>query len=436
MTHMTRMTRMALAAAALAAFALVLPTALSTQRETAQATVFVNARILDGSGSAIEGGTFVVRGGRIQDLGDPGRVTIPAGAARIDLGGHTVIPGLVNAHGHVGQALGLQTGPEINTEANVLDQLGRYGRYGITTVVSLGGDGDAGFRVRDRESPPVDHARLFVAGPVLSPSTPAEARQAVEALADRKPDFVKFRVDDNLGTGTKMPVSVYQTIIEVAQRRGLPVAAHIYYLEDAVRLVQSGVDLIAHSVRDQPVSDEFIALLRQREVCVCPTLTREVSTFVYRDRPAFFDDPFFTVEADPAVMTQLQDPARQARVRASESARAYEAGLKVASANLKTLVDAGVTIAFGTDSGPPGRFQGYFEHMELDLMAEAGLTPAQILSAATRDAARCMGLEGQVGTIEPGAWADFVVLAGNPLDDIANFHRIESVWVGGNQLDR
>lgn len=433
---MMRMIRLALTTAILTALASVQPADLAAQRGATETTAFVNARILDGSGSAIsERGTLIVRDGRVHDVGDAGRVTVPEGAARIDLDGRTVIPGLVNAHGHVGQALGLRTGPDINTEANVLDQLGLYARYGITTVVSLGGDSDAGFQVRERQSTiGPDRARLFVAGPVLNPATPAEARQAVETLAARKPDFVKFRVDDNLGSGTKMPVAVYQTIIEVAQRRGLPVAAHIYYLDDAVKLVQAGVNLIAHSVRDEAVSDEFIALLRQRDVCVCPTLTREVSTFVYRDRPTFFDDPFFTKDADPAVLMELQDPERQARVRASESARAYEAGLRVAAANLKALVDAGVTIAFGTDSGPPGRFQGYFEHMELDLMADAGLTPVQILRSATLDAARCMGLEGQVGTLQPGAWADFVVLAGNPLDDVANFHRIESVWIAGSRL--
>lgn len=406
------------------------------QGDTIRTQAFVNARIIDGvSDTPIARGVIVARNGRIEAVGPVDRVTIPDAAERIDLTGMTVVPGIVNAHGHVGQNRGFASGPEVNTEENVLAQLGLYARYGVTTVFSLGGDSEAGFRIREsRKSPDLDHARLYVAGPVLTPETPAEARAAVEALAERKPDFVKFRVDDNLGTTTKMPVSVYQTIIEVAQRRGLPVATHLYYLEDAIRLVQSGTNLVAHSVRDQPVTQELIDLLLQRDVCVCPTLTRELSTFVYRDRPAFFDDPFFTRNADPEVVRQLEDPARQAAMRESESAKAYEAALEVAKANLKTLVDAGVSIAFGTDSGPPGRFQGYFEHKELDLMADAGLTPRQILTAATSDAARCMGVGGQVGTLEPDAWADLLVLGGDPLADISNMHRVEAVYIAGNAV--
>ena len=434
---MTRLGGATLVALIITGLAIAIGSGRQSQDPNAPRTqAFVNTRLVDAvSGTLTERGAIVVRNGRIVAVGQLDRITIPDDAVRIDLAGATTVPGLVNAHGHVGQNRGLEGGLGVNTEDNVLAQLGLYARYGVTTVVSLGGDGDAGFRVREsRESPDLDHARLYVAGPVLAPDTPAEALEAVEALAERRPDFVKFRVDDNLGNTTKMPVSVYQTIIEVAQRRGLPVAAHLFYLEDAVRLVQSGVDLVAHSIRDQTVSQELIDLLLQRGVCVSPTLTREVSTFIYRERPAFFDDPFFLAHADPGVIEQLQEPTRQARMRDSESARAYEVALGVASANLKTLVDGGVSIAFGTDTGPPGRFQGYFEHMELDLMAEAGLTPRQVLRAATADAAACMGLDGQVGTLEPGAWADLLVLAGNPLDDVANLHRIESVWVAGNAV--
>jgi imidazolonepropionase-like amidohydrolase len=129
-----------------------------------------------------------------------------------------------------------------------------------------------------------------------------------------------------------------------------------------------------------------IGLLRERDVCYSPTLTREVSTFVYEEVPDFFDDPFFLKEADPQVLEQLKDPERQQNVRDSESAQAYKQALQVASRNLKALADGGVKIAMGTDTGPPARFQGFFEHMELALMAEAGLTPMQIIKSATGDA--------------------------------------------------
>jgi imidazolonepropionase-like amidohydrolase len=123
-------------------------------------------------------------------------------------------------------------------------------------------------------------------------------------------------------------------------------------------------------------------------------------------------------------------------MRSSPSAQRYKVALDVAKRNLKRLSDAGVPIAMGTDTGPTGRFQGYFELMELEQMVSAGLTPRQALSAATRDAARCMKLDRDLGTIEPGKWADFVVLDANPLADVANVRRIASVWIAGNRVVR
>jgi imidazolonepropionase-like amidohydrolase len=161
---------------------------------------------------------------------------------------------------------------------------------------------------------------------------------------------------------------------------------------------------------------------------------REVSTFVYESEPAFFADPFFLREADPAVLAELRDPRRQEGVRKSRAAQIYKTALEVASRNLKRLADAGVRIAMGTDTGPPARFQGYFEQMELELMAKAGLTPRQVLLSAAGDAARCLRLDGRVGTIRPGAWADLLVLAKNPLDDVRNTRTIESVWIAGNRV--
>ena len=117
-------------------------------------------------------------------------------------------------------------------------------------------------------------------------------------------------------------------------------------------------------------------------------------------------------------------------MRDSAAAKGYKAGLEVANRNLKKLSDAGVRIAFGTDTGPPARFQGYFEHLELEMMVKAGLTPQQALNAATGDAARCMKVTGQVGTLERGDWADFLVLGANPLTDIHNTKTLESVWIG------
>src|SRR5262249_31931152 len=151
-----------------------------------------------------------------------------------------------------------------------------------------------------------------------------------------------------------------------------------------------------------------------RDVCVCPTLTREVSTFVYESTPPWFSDPLFLKHADAATVAALKEPARQEAMRNSTSAQKYKVALSEASRNLKLLSDAGVKIAMGTDTGPPARFQGYFELMELELMAKAGLSPRQVITAATRDAASCQRLS-DVGTLEKGKWADFVALDADPL---------------------
>ena len=130
---------------------------------------------------------------------------------------------------------------------------------------------------------------------------------------------------------------------------------------------------------------------------------REVSTFVYESVPPFFSDPLFVKYADADAGGDAAGSRRASRRCApAVSAQRYKAALEVASRNLKTLSDAGVTIAMGTDTGPAGRFQGYFELMELELMAKAGLTPKQALLSATRDAARCMKVEQDLGTLQPG----------------------------------
>lgn len=397
-----------------------------------RARAFTAARLFDGTGRTLEDATLIVRDGRVVAVG--AGIAVPPGAERVDLSGRFVMPGLVNAHGHVGATRGLRSGPELYSRANVLDQLRLYARYGVTTVVSLGDDRDEGFRVRDeQDEASLDRARLCVAGPVVDATTPETARAQVAALAALRPDWVKIRVDDTLGTTPKMPPVVYRAVIDEAHGRGLRVAAHLFYLEDARDLVAAGVDLIAHSVRDAPLDPALVAELARRGTCVCPTLTRELSAFVYGEEPAFFADPFFLKEADPAVLSELRSPERRERVRANPASARYRDALQTASRNLKALVEGGAPVAFGTDSGPPARFQGYFEHEELRLMVAAGLTPGQALLAATSGAARCLGL-ASVGRLSPGAWADFLVLRADPLADIRNTTSLEAVWVAGNPV--
>lgn len=386
----------------------------------AQDRAFTGATLIDGTGRpSVVGATVLVRNGRIVAAGVG--VTVPAGVERVDLAGKFVMPGLVNAHGHVNAARELRT----------------YAMYGTTTVFSLGGEAADVFEARrTQDVATLNRSRVFVSGPVLTPNTPDEARTQVAGVVGQQVNFVKIRVDDNLGTAKKMPPEVYRAVIEEAHRRGSKVAAHLFYLGDAKGLLEAGADLVAHSIRDADVDEAVIAQLKARNTCVVPTLMREVSTFVYESTPDWFEDPLFKIHPDRAQVPGLMEPSRQQAMRASPAAQRYKVALEVASRNLKRLHDAGVPIAMGTDTGPAARFQGYFELMELELMAKAGLSSADVLASATRTAARCMGAERDLGTIEPGKWADFLVLDANPLTNISNVRKISSVWIAGNRVPR
>jgi imidazolonepropionase-like amidohydrolase len=377
---------------------------------------------------------IVARAGKIVSVGAAGSA-IPSGGARTDAGGRFVMPGLISAHSHISDVNSLQ--PRAYTEANTMRQLALFARYGITTVWSLGGEQAPAFRARDTQDiPSLTRARVYVAGDVVSPTTVEQAREQVAAVAALRPDVIKIRVDDNLGTSTKMPPEVYRAVIDEAHTRNLRVAAHIFYLEDAKDLLRAGVDMIAHSVRDREIDDEFIALMKARDVPYCPTLARELSTFVYESTPAFFADPFFLREVDHALLSTLTDPARQQAMRQSASAQGYKAALPIAQRNLKKAADAGILIAMGTDSGPSAeRFEGYFEHLEMAMMADAGLAPATVLHAATLGAARAMRLD-TVGVLRPGAWADLVLFDRDPREDIRNTRSLSSVWIAGNPVQR
>ena len=401
----------------------------------AEVKAFVGARLWDGTGSApIENATVIVENGRISAVGRSAAVKPPRGAHVVDLKGKTVTPGFINAHGHVADVEGQNTS---STQAKVIDQLGIFARYGITTVLSLGGEEPPAFQVRDaQQTPSLQRARIFVAGPVVTAKTPDEARRMVDNAADLHADYIKIRVDDNLGTTAKMTPDVYRAVIDESHKRGLRLFAHYYYLDDAKDLLRSGADFLAHSVRDHDVDEDFIRLIKERNVPYCATLTRELSTFVYSDTPAFFKDPFFLREANAQVVAQLQEPQRQEAMRKSKSAQGYKAALPTAERNLKKLADAGVAIVMGTDSGATAaRFKGYFEHLEMQMMADSGLTPKQILAAATGAAAHALKLS-DLGTLEPGKWADFDVFDRNPLDDIHNTKTLQAVYIAGNEVPR
>jgi imidazolonepropionase-like amidohydrolase len=388
---------------------------------------FVGATIIDGTDAdPLEDGVLVITDGRIRTVGPRSAVTLPSGTEVIDVAGKYIMPGLINAHGHVGATVGLN-GNGGYTRNNLLRQLGLYARYGVTSVNSLGGDQVEGFDLRNEQfDNGLNRARIYVAGSVVVGDSEQAIRDEVNRNADMGADFIKVRIDDNLGASEKMSRPFFEALVDQAHIRRLPVAVHLYYLNDAKFMLDANADIIAHSVRDLAVDREFIDKVIASDTCYIPTLTREVSTFVYESVPDFFEDPYFLKEVEPEIIAELSSPERMSRIAGSRSAQAYKAQLPTAMGNVGTLYNSGVRIAMGTDTGPPARFQGYFEHMEMHMMVDAGLTPLDAIRASTGVAADCIGM-GDIGTLEPGKWGDFALLTENPAEDIRNSHSIEIV---------
>jgi imidazolonepropionase-like amidohydrolase len=380
-------------------------------------------------------GTLVITDGRIVAAGPAASVTVPAGATRIDMRGKTILPGLINAHGH----LNVDANTRLPVREHLLQRLRLYAEYGVTTVVSLGStpqDEAEDLKIRDEQRRGIpDRARLYTAGGFALGKTAGEARRSVDRLADEKVDFVKYKIN---GLPDDMTPDVYGALVDEAKKRGLRTAVHIFKLSDAKEAIARGTDIIAHSVRDRDVDNALIDTMKQRNTAYIPTLTRDLSVYVYETAPKFFADPFFQrgLYAYRTEVDILKTPAHQAAVRANPVAQDAKRALRQGMRNLKLLYDAGIPIAMGTDTGSAndlGRWQGYFEHLELQMMVEAGLTPMQALTVATGAAARIMKLDG-VGTLTPGKWADLLVVNADPLADIRNTRQIDSVWIAGRKI--
>jgi imidazolonepropionase-like amidohydrolase len=380
-------------------------------------TVFEGARLIAGDGRApIEDSAFVVANNRFTEVGRRGQVKVPAGAARVDLTGKTVMPAIIDTHTHLAQ-----------TREALVDQLRRLAYYGTAATLSLGQDpGDLPFQVRAETIP--NAARFRTAGRGITMPEPgrtdipywitteAEARKAVQELAARKVDIVKIWVDDRNGMYKKLTPPLYGAIIDEAHKHQLRVVAHIFTLEDAKGLLRAGIDGFAHGVRDKDIDDEFISLFKQRpNVFLIPNLP---------DRGNAGSLAWMSDTVAPDELKKMQD-AEAAKKPGVPEAFAIQAR------NLAKLNASGVKIGMGTD----GPSSGWNPHVEMADMVAAGMTPAQVIVAATRTSADILRLS-DLGTVATGKSADFVVLDANPLDDITNTRRIARVYLRGAAVDR
>jgi len=426
-------------------------TALNAQ----QATVLHNATLIDGTGApAREHVDIVVRSGLIESVGLASMANHP-GDQVIDCTGKTIIPGLISAHSHLGV---LENNAENTATAynlpNINAALNQFEHYGVTTIVSLGLNRDLVYSLRDQQrAGALGGATILTAGrgigapngapPLLAasdqvdrPATAEEARRDVDAFAAHRADIVKIWVDPLHGKAPEMDAVIYTAVIDQAHKDRLPVAAHIYALDDARQLVNDGIDVLAHSVRDRPVDEAFVQSMLQHHTWYIPTLALDEAFYVYATNPEIMKSEFFRQAAGPQLIAKLQSPDYVAKVLASPDTKQHEQDEAIARQNVKTLYDAGVRIASGTDSGAsPGRIPGFSEHRELEDLVAAGLTPLQAITDATGSTGQLIHMlepTVNVGLVAPGYAADLVVLTADPLADIRNSRKIDAIYHHGN----
>jgi imidazolonepropionase-like amidohydrolase len=419
-----------------------------------QTTVLRGARVIDGvSGRPIDNAAIVIRDGRILAIGPAASVTPPPNSNVIDYSGKTIIPGLISAHSHVGIFAGAKAAPENYNRNFILQQLRQYEAYGVTAVTALGLNGPLFYELReDMHAGRVPGADLFGAdrgigavdgqpaaaavqvgdNQISRPDGEARARAAIREMAARKTDLVKIWLDSAGGLMPKIKPEVYSAVIDEAHKNGLRVAAHIYDLDDAKAIVRSGVDIIAHGVRDKPVDAELIDMLKARSVWYIATIALDDSIYSFPEQAAWTREPFVQRVLHPSVRALLDDPAYRERTLAAPGTAKARAAVANNKENLKTLHDAGVRIGFGSDSGVGMRYAGVAEHRELALSVEAGLTPSQALALATSNAAALLKLEDR-GVLTVGKLANLVVLDGDPTLDIGNSKKIHAVYHRGKQ---
>ncbi|MFT3945430.1 MAG: amidohydrolase family protein [Agriterribacter sp.] len=416
-----------------------------------QPVLLKHATLIDGNGGkAIEDIDVLIRGDKFSKIG---KALKAENAIIKDMTGKTIMPVLISGHSHTGNIIGTQSSAANYTRENLLYHLKRYEQYGVGALLCMGTDRplifngfrdssvagllpgarmySAGFGFGMPGNPP---AAAFDINHVFTSGNDPEIATQVAILAKLKPSFVKIWVDDFGGSNKKMPEDIYTAIIKEAHEHGLRVASHVYYLEDAHKLIDAGADVLAHSIRDKEVDDALLKKMKEKNIVYIPTLTREVFEFIFAEHPSWINDDFFKNALEPGVYKMLTSPEYINNIQHSPGYARNKKGLETAIKNLKKIYDAGIMVVMGTDSGAtPARAEGFAEHLELELMVSAGLTPLQVINISTKNPAKFLGCDAAYGTIAPGKKADFIVLFNNPEKNILNTRDIASVWKNGSE---
>jgi imidazolonepropionase-like amidohydrolase len=418
--------------------------------------LYEGARLIPGDGgAAVEDSAFLVENDTIARIGRKGEVTAPEGTSRVDLSGKTVMPTLINAHGHPGFQRGLTYAAENFTRENILDDLKRAEYFGVAAIQSQGIErGDVMYQIRaEQEAGTLGGALLRIAGrgigaPNAGPgnaayagiayevTTPEEGVRSVQEVAGKGVNAVKIWVDDRNGRAPRMPAPVFTAIIAEAHRHKLRVTAHVFYHTDAVDLVAAGVDGLAHLVRDKEMDDALVASIVQRNVYPMGNLSSG-QRGTYESLPPWLEesDPMMKLLRESVPVEVLQRMIDSFANRDPKMVAAARERYAILTRSLARLNAAGARLTLGADTGVQDHLFGFATHRELEEMVRAGMTPAQGIVAATSRPAEYIGLQN-LGTLAPGKLASFLVLDANPLEDITNTRRIAQVYLKGRALDR
>jgi imidazolonepropionase-like amidohydrolase len=423
-------------------------------RSSTTAVLYEGARLIPGDGGQpIVSAAMLVENGMITRIGAKGSVNAP-GALRVDLTGKTLMPTLVNAHGHPGFQHGLTYSGDNFTRETIMDDLNRALYFGVAAVQSQGIEkGDVTYQIRaDQEAGKLGGARLRIAGrgigaPNAGPGAAAyagiayevttedQARQAVRELAAKKVNLIKIWVDDRNGRAPRLASNLYRAIIEEGHRHRLQVNAHVFYHSDAVDLVDAGIDGLAHLVRDKEMDDALVASIVRHNVYVMPNLSPEWNTYMELPHWLRDGDPLLLLlqeSVSPPEIARMRKAYENPNPAAVERTRTQYAILQH---SLAKLAKANAKIILGCDTGLEDHLFGMSEQRELESMVNAGMTPMQVIVSATSRAAEYLKLD-KMGRLAAGKEADFLVLDANPLDGIMNAQRISRIYIKGAEIDR
>ncbi|MEY2574661.1 MAG: hypothetical protein QOF80_148 [Verrucomicrobiota bacterium] len=435
-------------------------------------TVILNGTAIDpGTGKVMPNAAITIEGGHIIAIKENSADIPKKGDVVIDAHGKFILPGYIDTHVHFFQSSGLFTRPDAvdltgvrpykdeiaMIKRNLPDTFARYLRSGITSVLDIGGP-LWNFEMRKIASSTAKAPRVAAAGPLISSvsrsqldlgdppivkiDTPEQGTQMVQKLAPQKPDYIKIWYIVNAENPVEKFRPVVHAVIAEAHRLKLRVAVHATELEAARASVEEGADLLVHSVTDKPVDDAFVKLLKEKGTILTPTLVvfeRYSRTFANKleltPEEKAWGNPEVIASLDVTKLPPDKVPERIKTAMANPQQvldriqQTYDVALK----NLKTLQDAGITIATGTDAGNIGTIHGPAIFREFQLMKQAGLTPLQILQCTTANAAKTFGGDtgAKIGSLKPGNFADLVILKSNPIDDIRNASDIDSVMKNG-----